>query len=258
MVRRRAPARPPRERPRRLGPQPDRPALPGPAGRPTRPDFRGYAGTIASGVLRTGTEIAVLPSGQRSKVDRDRHRRRRGRRGLPADGGDRAARRRGRRQPRRRPGPPREPADDRARPRGRGGLDERRAAVDRAALPAQARHHDGPRRGPPGPLPLRRQHPQPVAGRGARAQRDRPGPRQAGPAARLRRLRPQPGDRRVHPDRPGVERDRRRRHDPRSQDQRRRRPGRGPVPGPGPRPAQRGRAGRARPRAWGTSRSRCG
>jgi len=37
-----------------------------------RPDrtFRGYAGSIASGVLRTGTEVAALPSGQRSKVTR--------------------------------------------------------------------------------------------------------------------------------------------------------------------------------------------
>ncbi len=35
-----------------------------------RPDrmFRGYAGTVASGVLRTGSEVTVLPSGRRSHV----------------------------------------------------------------------------------------------------------------------------------------------------------------------------------------------
>jgi len=33
-----------------------------------QPDFRGYAGTIASGVLRVGDPVAVLPSGVRSTV----------------------------------------------------------------------------------------------------------------------------------------------------------------------------------------------
>ncbi len=38
----------------------------------TRPnlDFRGYAGTVASGVLRQGDEVMVLPSGLRSRVKR--------------------------------------------------------------------------------------------------------------------------------------------------------------------------------------------
>jgi bifunctional enzyme CysN/CysC len=31
-------------------------------------DYRGYAGTVASGVLRTGDEVVVLPSGRRSRV----------------------------------------------------------------------------------------------------------------------------------------------------------------------------------------------
>ncbi|MBL8859661.1 MAG: sulfate adenylyltransferase subunit CysN [Planctomycetes bacterium] len=31
-------------------------------------DYRGYAGTLASGVLRVGDEVAVLPSGKRSRV----------------------------------------------------------------------------------------------------------------------------------------------------------------------------------------------
>ena len=33
-----------------------------------RPDYRGYAGTVASGVLRVGDEVVVLPSGVRSTV----------------------------------------------------------------------------------------------------------------------------------------------------------------------------------------------
>ncbi|HEX4613973.1 MAG TPA: sulfate adenylyltransferase subunit CysN, partial [Urbifossiella sp.] len=31
-------------------------------------DFRGFAGTVASGILRTGDEVVVLPSGKRSRV----------------------------------------------------------------------------------------------------------------------------------------------------------------------------------------------
>lgn len=31
-------------------------------------DFRGFAGTVASGILRTGDEVTVLPSGKRSRV----------------------------------------------------------------------------------------------------------------------------------------------------------------------------------------------
>ncbi|MEO6700614.1 MAG: sulfate adenylyltransferase subunit CysN [Jatrophihabitantaceae bacterium] len=34
------------------------------------PDYRGYAGTIASGVLRTGDEVLVLPSGLTSRIAR--------------------------------------------------------------------------------------------------------------------------------------------------------------------------------------------
>jgi bifunctional enzyme CysN/CysC len=35
---------------------------------PERPDFRGYAGTVASGVLRPGDEVLVLPSGTTSHI----------------------------------------------------------------------------------------------------------------------------------------------------------------------------------------------
>jgi len=33
-------------------------------------DFRGYCGTVASGVVRLGEEVAVLPSGRRSRIER--------------------------------------------------------------------------------------------------------------------------------------------------------------------------------------------
>ncbi len=35
---------------------------------PEHPDFRGYAGTVASGVLRPGDEVLVLPSGTTSRI----------------------------------------------------------------------------------------------------------------------------------------------------------------------------------------------
>ena len=35
-------------------------------------DFRGFAGTVASGVLRPGDEVVAMPSGLRSTVERDR------------------------------------------------------------------------------------------------------------------------------------------------------------------------------------------
>jgi bifunctional enzyme CysN/CysC len=34
-----------------------------------RPDYRGYAGTVASGVLRSGDEITVLPGGQVTRIE---------------------------------------------------------------------------------------------------------------------------------------------------------------------------------------------
>jgi bifunctional enzyme CysN/CysC len=36
---------------------------------PENPDFRGYAGTVASGVLRPGDELLVLPSGTMSRIE---------------------------------------------------------------------------------------------------------------------------------------------------------------------------------------------
>ena len=43
-----------------------------PVQRVVRPDqnFRGYAGQVASGIVRAGDEVVVLPSGQRSRISR--------------------------------------------------------------------------------------------------------------------------------------------------------------------------------------------
>ena len=54
-------------------------------------DYRGYAGSVASGVLRPGDEVQVLPSGLTTTIAGDRRSARPGRRGVRADVGDRAA-----------------------------------------------------------------------------------------------------------------------------------------------------------------------
>ena len=54
-------------------------------------DYRGYAGEVASGVLRVGDEVVVLPSGRETRIAGDRHLRRAGRGGVPAALGDDAA-----------------------------------------------------------------------------------------------------------------------------------------------------------------------
>ena len=67
-------------------------------------DFRGFAGTIASGIIRAGDEVMALPSRRTSKVRSHRHLRWRPRRGLPASGYHVNTDRRDRRKPRRRVG----------------------------------------------------------------------------------------------------------------------------------------------------------
>ena len=64
-------------------------------------DYRGYAGSVASGVLKAGDPVLVLPSGLESTIASDRDGRWPGRRGLPADGRDDHPRGRHRHQPRR-------------------------------------------------------------------------------------------------------------------------------------------------------------
>ena len=55
--------------------------------RPTM-DFRGFSGTIASGIVRPGDEVIALPSGARSRVQINRHVGGRTPRGVCADAGD--------------------------------------------------------------------------------------------------------------------------------------------------------------------------
>ena len=130
-----------------LGPQPDRRPLPGavrdPAARPTDyHDYRGYAGTVAGGVLKPGDEVVVLPSGFTSTiaaidtadgpVDE----------ALPADVGDHAPRRRDRHQPRRHDLPAATTSRTSARTSTRwcAGCHERTAAARGAKLRHQAHH----------------------------------------------------------------------------------------------------------------------
>ena len=71
--------------------------------RVVRPDqnFRGYAGQIASGIIRPGDEVLTLPSGRRTRVRRIVDLRRRSGSGARAHVGDADAGRRNRHQPRR-------------------------------------------------------------------------------------------------------------------------------------------------------------
>ena len=137
-------------------------------------DYRGYAGQVAGGVLRPGSEVVVLPSGQRTTVEGDRHLRRRGRRRVPDHVGRAAPRGRRRRLARRHDRRARGPADGHARARRDDLLDER-AAADRAQ-PLRDQAHDAQRAGDRrrDRASGRCQRARPRAGRPARPQRDRP------------------------------------------------------------------------------------
>ena len=77
-------------------------------------DYRGYAGQVAGGVLKPGRRGAwCCRRASPPAIAVDRHRRRRGRRGVPADVGDRPARGRHRRLPRRHDLPAAQPAERR-------------------------------------------------------------------------------------------------------------------------------------------------
>ena len=64
-------------------------------------NFRGFCGTIASGVVKKGDEVMALPSRKKTRIKSDRHLRRRARRGVRPAGGDAHHRGRDRHQPRR-------------------------------------------------------------------------------------------------------------------------------------------------------------
>ena len=74
-------------------------------------DYRGYAGSVVGGIFKQGDEVMVLPSRKTSKIAAIDTPDGAGRPGLPADGGDAAARGRDRHLPRRHDLPPDQPAD---------------------------------------------------------------------------------------------------------------------------------------------------
>ena len=100
---------------------------------PENPDFRGYAGTVASGVLRPGDDVLVLPTGTTSRIASILTGRRRGGRGVPAHGGGHHPGRRHRRVPGRHPLPAQQPPDRVARHRGDRVLDGRALLAGRRA-----------------------------------------------------------------------------------------------------------------------------
>ena len=166
LVRRAAAAGPARGRPHRLRPQPGRQPLPGPVrdpaavGRvPRLPRLRrlGRRRHLQAGRRGDGPALA-----QDLDDLRHRHPRRRRRPGLPADGGDDAARGRARRLPRRHDLPPLQPADRQPPLRGDDLLVRRDLlAAHRGAVPAQAHDQLDRRRSRGAALPARRRHPAP-------------------------------------------------------------------------------------------------
>jgi hypothetical protein len=102
-------------------------------------DYRGYAGQVAWGVLRPGSDVIVLPSGQRTTIaaiDASG----RTRRCLSGDIGDLATRRRIRHLTRRHDRRGRGSADRFARARGDDLLDAREADAPGRAVRDQAHH----------------------------------------------------------------------------------------------------------------------
>ena len=208
LVPRAAAARPPRGRPHRLRPQPGRQPLPGPVrdpaavGRvPRLPRLRrlGRRRHLQAGRRGDGDAVA-----QNLEDRLDRHPRRAGRPGLPADGGDAAARGRRRRLARRPDLPPVQPADDEPSLR-RADLLVRRhlAPAHRHPVPAEAHDPLGRGRDREAALPARRRHPaRRPRGGDARGQRDRPRLDPDRLAALLRHLPAEPHDRQLHPRRP--------------------------------------------------------
>ena len=182
----------------------------------TYPDYRGYAGQVASGVLKPGDEVMVLPSGFTSRIAAIE----------TADGPVAEAfppmsvtvrlDRRDRHRPRRPDLPPAQRAQ--AGPGHRradllDGRDRRRCSPARKyAVKHTTRNAAGGRQGLQYRLDvntLHRDESATVAG----AQRDRPGPAAHHRAAAGRRVPPQPHHRRLHRHRRDHQPHRRRRHD---------------------------------------------
>ena len=177
-------------------------------------DFRGFAGTLASGVVRRGDADhgAALRPHQPREIHR--HLGRRAGRGVRPHVGHGVPGRRDRCQPRRHAGAARQPAARRAPLRRHRGVDEPEAAGAQPVLPDQTDHagHAGPRAR--NPLPHRRQHAGAPAGARAGTERHRRGQRGSAASAALRPVPQEPLHRQFHPDRPDHQRDHGRGHDP--------------------------------------------
>ncbi len=109
-------------------------------------DFRGFSGTLASGVVRRGDRVHEPAVGARQHRGAHRHPRRRPRRGGRPAGRHPHARGRDRRQPRRHARPrwgARRPPPRVPRHRGHGGVDAPDRDAARRHLPDQARHQGG-------------------------------------------------------------------------------------------------------------------
>ncbi|CAA9508422.1 MAG: Sulfate adenylyltransferase subunit 1, partial [uncultured Solirubrobacterales bacterium] len=204
-------ALPPRARPHRLGPQPDRQPVPRAVGRapdagraPRLPRLRGPGGERGVPARGRGRRAPLRAPDPHQA---DRHLRRAARGGVPAALGDHAARGPDRHLARRLHLPPAQPADRGTRVRGHGLLDGGPAADGGRALRDQAHEPRGPRDRRGGALPARREHAAPRrGGERTRPQRDRTAATADERAAASRRVPAQSGDRRVHPDRRGDER----------------------------------------------------
>ncbi len=175
-----------------------------------RPDYRGYAGTLASGRLRPGDEVAVLPSGRRTTVA-----------ALDTFDGELAEAVAGQAVTVRLADEvdvsrgdmlvaAEAPSGRRPERRGHRLLDGRRAAASRPAPAGQAHDAHVQGHGRDAARPARRDDAGALAGDRARPQRHRPGHAAHGDAAVHRRLRGGPPHRRVHPGGRGDRRHRRR------------------------------------------------
>ena len=182
---------------------------------PALHDYRGYAGQVAGGVLKPGDEVMHLPSGLTTKISRIDTARGPVPEAYPPmsvtlvleddldiSRGDMICR------------PHNQPLASQD-VEAHGLLDVREPAAGRPG-PAGGQAHlpDGQGHRPRPAVPAGRQHPAPGRERrAAGAERGGPGQPEADPAAVLRSLQPEPGDRRPHPHRRVHQRHGRGRHD---------------------------------------------
>ena len=144
--------------------------------RVSRPDssFRGYSGTVQSGIIRPGDQIAVLPSGKTSTVARIVTMDGDLRRSIPAARGNADADERSRHQPRRHAGEARQSAVCRRSIRRAARVDVGRSVGSRQAIHHQTRYEAAVRARLGDPPSRRHQHAGAGARRYVRAERNRP------------------------------------------------------------------------------------